>query len=94
MKPKPSPSRSEIAWIDTLAHSQDAEYSESAGDGGLSAIYPLLPLRQTLVFPKLVAPMAVGREDSLAAIDVAMAEDQVLVAVAQRDPTEEEPAAG
>ncbi len=92
MKPKPNPSRSEIAWIDTMAQSQDAEYSESTGDGGLSAIYPLLPLRQTLVFPKLVAPMAVSREDSLAAIDVAMAEDQVLVAVAQRDPTEEEPA--
>ena len=92
MKPKPSPKRSEIAWTDPMAQSQDAEYSESTGDGGLSAIYPLLPLRQTLVFPKLVAPMAVNREDSLAAIDVAMAEDQVLVAVALRDPTEEEPA--
>ncbi len=92
MKPKPSPKRSEIAWTDPMAQSQDAEYSESTGDGGLSAIYPLLPLRQTLVFPKLVAPMAVSREDSLAAIDVAMAEDQVLVAVAQRDPTEDEPA--
>ena len=76
MKPNLSPKRSEIAWTDPMAQSQDAEYSESAGDGGISAIYPLLPLRQTLVFPKLVAPMAVSREDSLAAIDVAMAEDQ------------------
>ena len=79
MKPKPNSSRSEIAWIDTLAQSQDAQYSESMGEGGLSAIYPLLPLRQTLVFPKLIAPLAVGREDSLAAIDVAMAEDLSLI---------------
>ena len=92
MKPNLSPKRSEIAWTNPMAQSQDAEDSESAGDGGISAIYPLLPLRQTLVFPKLVAPMAVSREDSLAAIDVAMAEDQVLVAVAQRDPPDDEPA--
>ena len=89
---KPKPPRSEIAWIDTMAHSQDAMYGESPGDGGKPAIYPLLPLRQTLVFPKMVAPLTVSREDSLAAVDIAMAEDQVLVAVAQRDPTEEEPA--
>ncbi len=83
-------SRSEVAWIDTMAHGQDAMYGESIGDSGQPAIYPLLALGHTLVFPKMVAPLTASREDMLAAVDVAMAEDQVLVAVAQRDPSEDE----
>ena len=35
---------------------------------------PILPLKDTVVFPHIVVPLAVGRKASLAAIEAAMAE--------------------
>ncbi len=47
---------------------------------------PVVPLREAVVFPKLVVPLGVGREKSVAAINAAMAEERHLVVlVAQRD---------
>src|SRR2546426_338355 len=47
---------------------------------------PLVPLREAVVFPKLVVPLGVGREKSVAAINAAMAEERhLIVLVAQRD---------
>jgi ATP-dependent Lon protease len=95
MKAKPVTSaRTEVAWIDTVAHSQDATYGEALSSSGAPAIYPVVLLRQAIVFPKLVAPLIVSHEGSVAAIDVAMINEQVLVAVAQCDPAEEDPAPG
>ena len=47
--------------------------------------YPLLPLRETVLFPKVVTPLLVGRERSLFALDGAMDDDQMIVVVAQKD---------
>jgi ATP-dependent Lon protease len=47
--------------------------------------YPLLPLRETVLFPKVVTPLLVGRERSLFALDEAMDDDQMIVVVAQKD---------
>src|ERR1700716_2930521 len=47
---------------------------------------PVVPLRVAVVFPKLVVPLGVGREKSVAAINAAMAEERhLIVLVAQRD---------
>ncbi|MDP9280857.1 MAG: endopeptidase La [Chloroflexota bacterium] len=47
---------------------------------------PVVPLREAVVFPKLVVPLGVGREKSVAAINAAMAEERhLIVLVAQRD---------
>ena len=47
---------------------------------------PVVPLREAVVFPKLVIPLGVGREKSVAAINAAMAEERhLIVLVAQRD---------
>src|SRR5438874_3973373 len=47
---------------------------------------PLVPQRESVVFPKLVVPLGVGREKSVAAINAAMAEERhLIVLVAQRD---------
>ncbi len=52
---------------------------------------PLLPLKDTVVFPQIVVPLAVGRPRSLAAVEAAMAESREFIAVAQRDPETGEP---
>ncbi|TMC79620.1 MAG: endopeptidase La [Chloroflexi bacterium] len=47
---------------------------------------PLVPLREAVVFPKLVVPLGVGREKSVAAINAAMTEEKhYIVLAAQKD---------
>ena len=53
---------------------------------------PVLPLKNTVVYPGLVVPLAVGRPMSLAAVTAATEHGNELVAVAQRDPEEDQPA--
>jgi ATP-dependent Lon protease len=47
---------------------------------------PLVPLRDDIVFPKLIVPLSVGRRTSIAAISAAMDGDKQVLLVAQRDP--------
>jgi ATP-dependent Lon protease len=54
---------------------------------------PVLPLRDVVIFPYVVIPLLVGRPASLAAIEAALAEDKILLLVAQRDGEKQEPAA-
>jgi ATP-dependent Lon protease len=53
---------------------------------------PVLPLRGTVIFPGLTAPIAAGRPGTLRAIESALKGDRLVFAVAQRD-NSEEPAA-
>jgi ATP-dependent Lon protease len=54
---------------------------------------PVLPLRDVVIFPYVVIPLLVGRAASLAAIETAIAEDKIILLVAQRDGEKQEPAA-
>lgn len=54
-------------------------------------IYPLVPARDTVVFPRLISPITAGRERSVRAIEDAMLRDQRVVVFAQRDPEMQEP---
>ena len=54
---------------------------------------PVLPLRDVVIFPYVVIPLLVGRPASLAAIETALAEDKIIMLVAQRDGEKQEPAA-
>ncbi len=47
--------------------------------------YPLLPLRDVVVFPHMVIPLFVGREKSVTALDQAMKEDRLIVLLTQKD---------
>jgi ATP-dependent Lon protease len=52
-------------------------------------IYPLLSLRNGVLFPHLDVPVSAGREETLAAIDAVLArEDRLIAVVAQRIPTD------
>jgi ATP-dependent Lon protease len=50
---------------------------------------PVLPLRGTVIFPGLTAPIAAGRPGTLRAIEAALRGDRLVLAVAQRDNTDE-----
>src|ERR671939_212655 len=47
---------------------------------------PLVPLRDDIVFPKLIVPLSVGRKTSIAALTTAMERDKQILLVAQKDP--------
>ncbi len=53
--------------------------------------YPLLPLRDTVIFPHMVTPLFVGRDRSLKAVEAAMATEGIIIVAAQRDDELEEP---
>ena len=50
---------------------------------------PVLPLRGTVIFPGLTAPIAAGRPGTLRAIESALKGDRLVFAVAQKDNTDE-----
>jgi len=50
---------------------------------------PVLPLRGTVIFPGLTAPIAAGRPGTLRAIETALKGDRLVFAVAQRDNSDE-----
>lgn len=52
---------------------------------------PVLPLRDIVVFPHMIAPLFVGREKSVAALESVMAAEKTIFLVSQRDPAEEDP---
>lgn len=53
--------------------------------------YPVLPLRDIVVFPHMIVPLFVGRDKSVAALEAAMADDKEIMLVAQLDPSEDDP---
>jgi ATP-dependent Lon protease len=54
---------------------------------------PLLPLRDVVMFPRMVAPLFIGRDRSIEAIEVANEQGEPIIAVAQRDADVMEPGA-
>ena len=53
--------------------------------------FPVLPLRDIVVFPNMIVPLFVGRDKSVAALEAAMAADKEIFLVAQLDPAEDDP---
>lgn len=52
---------------------------------------PILPVRDTVYFPMTLAPVLVGREKSLRAVEEALRTNKLMFLVAQRDVTVEDP---
>jgi len=77
-----------IAWDDS--DDEDDHEDEVIEE---RARLPVLPLRGTVVFPSVAAPIAAGREKTLAAIEHALAGSKRLIAVSQLDAETEEPTA-
>ena len=53
---------------------------------------PVLPLKNSVLFPQQMMPLAIGRPRSVAAVEAALAtEDKTVLVVAQKDSTVDEP---
>ncbi|MEM9496673.1 MAG: endopeptidase La, partial [Pseudomonadota bacterium] len=57
----------------------------------LNASYPVLPLRDIVVFPHMIVPLFVGREKSVRALEEVMADDKQILLSSQIDPSEDDP---
>jgi ATP-dependent Lon protease len=55
---------------------------------------PVLPLRETVVFPHMVSPLFVGREQTMTAVAAAHQNRRTLIALTQLDPNTQEPGPG
>ncbi len=55
---------------------------------------PVIPLRDLVIFPRMVSPIFVGRESSILAIEEAQMNEETMIALVQRDPDQDEPAPG
>ncbi len=55
--------------------------------------YPLLPLRDIVVYPKMIVPLFVGRTKSINALQKVVDNDQNIILVTQKDPSVEDPEA-
>src|SRR5437899_12194835 len=53
--------------------------------------YPLLPLRDVVVFPHMVIPLFVGRPKSIKAMETAMEAGKSILLVAQKSATKDDP---
>jgi len=57
----------------------------------MTEAFPVLPLRDIVVFPQMIVPLFVGRDKSVAALESAMASDKTIFLVSQLDPSEDDP---
>ena len=54
--------------------------------------YPVLPLRDIVVFPHMIAPLFVGRKKSILALEEAMRCDSFILLATQKNASDDEPA--
>ncbi|OWU84447.1 DNA-binding protein [Oceanicola sp. 22II-s10i] len=57
----------------------------------LNPSYPVLPLRDIVVFPHMIVPLFVGREKSVRALEEVMADNRQILLSSQVDPSEDDP---
>jgi len=57
----------------------------------LNTSYPVLPLRDIVVFPHMIVPLFVGREKSVRALEEVMADDKQILLSSQVDPADDDP---
>ena len=74
-----------------MVTSEEQEEAERLGDE-LPAALPVLPLKETVVFPESMTPLAIGQERSIRLIDDVVGGDRLLALVTVRDDDIETPA--
>lgn len=67
------------------------ETTTATPSSGLITVLPVLPIKNTVLFPNLFLPLSVGRPGSVAAVEAALAgEEKTILVVAQRDASVDE----
>ena len=65
--------------------------SDTSSETNGTLTYPLLPLRDVVVFPHMVIPLFVGRPKSIKALEVAMESGKHVLLVAQKSAAKDDP---
>jgi ATP-dependent Lon protease len=60
-------------------------------DSARVALYPVLPLRDIVVFPHMIVPLFVGREKSVRALEDVMKDDKQILLVTQKNAAQDDP---
>ena len=61
---------------------------------GETRAYPVLPLRDIVVFPHMIVPLFVGREKSIKALEEVMRRDTFILLATQKNASDDDPATG
>ncbi len=61
---------------------------------GETRAYPVLPLRDIVVFPHTIVPLFVGREKSIRALEEVMRSDTYILLATQKNASDDDPATG
>ena len=59
---------------------------------GTLDVYPVLPLRDIVVFPHMIVPLFVGREKSIRALEEVMKADKPILLATQKNAADDDPA--
>src|SRR6202142_1557290 len=59
---------------------------------GETRAYPVLPLRDIVVFPHMIVPLFVGRENSIKALEEVMRSDTYILLATQKNASDDDPA--
>lgn len=79
----------ELEFMPIIPLNDDEDGSDDLKD--IPEEFPLLPLRNTVLFPGVVLPITVGRDKSIKAVTDAYKSDKLIGVVAQKDSNVEEP---
>ena len=81
-------SEDEMEFMPIIPLNEDGENND---EQAIPAELPLLPLRNTVLFPGVVLPITVGRDKSIKAVNDAYKTDKLVGVVSQKDSSVEEP---
>jgi ATP-dependent Lon protease len=77
--------------MSSLIEPEEIQIEQSDEQLKLPDSLPVLPLRDIVIFPYMIVPLFVQRERSIRAVEQALAENRMIMLVAQRDLEKEEP---
>src|SRR5215212_8753310 len=77
--------------MSSIIEAEDLEITPTDEQVQIPDALPVLPLRDIVIFPYMIVPLFVQRERSIRAVDQALAENRMIMLVAQRDLEKEEP---
>jgi ATP-dependent Lon protease len=69
-----------------------SETNLTGGEFSRDRVYPVLPLRDIVVFPGMIVPLFVGREKSVKALEEVMRDDKHILVVTQKNAQDDDPA--
>ncbi len=69
----------------------DTEHEINVLDDDTPATYPMVPIRDVVVFPSMMVPFVIGRASSVVALEMALRRDKKIYLATQRDASQDDP---